>query len=105
NIRDQVVGHTCDEEQALLWTNGRQYALNSLIRPSNIELTVANFINAQGQIAAIGRLPNGDQHVFLLNPTNARPPTASTGTLGHPSIEQHVLNRFLRSSARARAIR
>jgi probable HAF family extracellular repeat protein len=71
NNRDQVVGNTCDEQDAFLWTGGKQYDLNSLVAPSGIHLTAANFINDRGQIIALGKLPNGNQHVFLLTPTNS----------------------------------
>ena len=71
NNRDQVVGSTCDEQDALLWTGGKQYDLNALVAPSGIHLTSAVFITDQGQIAAVGLLPNGNQHVFLLTRTNS----------------------------------
>jgi len=70
NNRGQVVGHTCNEHDALLWAGGRQYDLNALVAPSRIHLTVASFITNRGQIVATGLLPNGHQHVFLLTPTN-----------------------------------
>jgi probable HAF family extracellular repeat protein len=37
NQRDQAVGITCDEEDALLWANGKQYDLNALIAPSRCD--------------------------------------------------------------------
>jgi probable HAF family extracellular repeat protein len=68
NNRDQVVGSTCGESDALLWKDGRQYDLNTLVAPSDIQLTEATFITDRGEIAALGVLPNGDQHVFVLKP-------------------------------------
>jgi probable HAF family extracellular repeat protein len=70
NDRDQAVGGTCDGQVALLWTGGKQYELNSVVAPSDIHLTEGTFINDRGQIVALGTLPNGNQHLFLLNPTN-----------------------------------
>jgi probable HAF family extracellular repeat protein len=105
NDRDQVVGHTCDEAEALLWTGGKQYDLNALVGPSEVQLTEAAFINDQGQIVAKGRLPDGNQRVFLLNPTNSKLPAASTGHAGHRSGVQEVLKRFSSPSARLQIIR
>jgi probable HAF family extracellular repeat protein len=68
NSRDQVVGETCAEDDALLWDSGRQYDLNTLVPPSDVHLTHAASINDRGQIVALGQLPNGNQHIFLLNP-------------------------------------
>lgn len=78
NDRDQVVGDTCGEQDALLWTGGKQYDLNSLVAPTGIHLTDAEFITDGGQIIAVGVLASGDQHVFLLTPTNAGLGTAAS---------------------------
>jgi probable HAF family extracellular repeat protein len=77
NNRDQVVGNTCDEQDALLWAGGKQYDLNSVVAPSGVHLIAADWINDRGQIVAVGTLPDGNQHVFLLTPTN--------NSLGAPS--------------------
>ncbi len=66
NNRDQVVGGTCGGGDALLWGNGEQYDLNTLVGPTSVHLTEATFITDRGEIAALGVLPDGDQHVFLL---------------------------------------
>ena len=78
NDHDQIVGETCDGSDALLWTDDRQYDLNTLIAPTGAHLTEAAFINDQGEITALGILPDGDQHVFLLRPTGTLPAAAST---------------------------
>ena len=70
NDRDQVVGGTCGEGSALLWSGGKQYDLNDLAGTTDVHLTEAAFINDRGQITALGVLPNGNQHVFLLTPAN-----------------------------------
>jgi len=70
NARDQIVGSTCSESDALLWTDGKQYDLNTLIAPSTLHLTSAEYISDKGEIVGHGTLPNGDQHVFLLIPNN-----------------------------------
>jgi probable HAF family extracellular repeat protein len=90
NRRDQVVGNTCDEADALLWTGGKQYDLNTLVGASDVQLTVASFINRQGQIVATGHLPDGNQHVFLLTPEGDLP-AASTDLTGHHSGVQDLL--------------
>jgi uncharacterized membrane protein len=79
NDRDQAVGGTCDGQVALLWTGGKQYELNSVVAPSDIHLTEGTFINDRGQIVALGTLPNGNQHLFLLNPTNKALGAAASG--------------------------
>jgi len=71
NNRDQAVGDTCGEQDALLWTGGKQYDLNSLVAPSGVHLTNAEFINDVGQIVAVGVLAGGDLRVFLLTPTGS----------------------------------
>jgi probable HAF family extracellular repeat protein len=91
NDRDQVVGHTCDEQDALLWTGGKQYELDSLVAPSGIHLTAADFINDRGQIVALGTLPNGHQHLFLLNPTDKALGAAASGA-SRQSGGHHVTN-------------
>jgi uncharacterized membrane protein len=78
NDRDQVVGNNCREQDAFLWTGGQQYDLNSLVAPSDVHLTAANFINDSGQITALGTLPHGNQHVFLLTPTSSAPSAAAS---------------------------
>jgi probable HAF family extracellular repeat protein len=84
NSRDQVVGSTCDEADALLWSGGNQYDLNTLVGASGVQLTAASFINRDGQIVATGHLPDGSQHVFLLTPEGDLP-AATTGLTGHHS--------------------
>jgi probable HAF family extracellular repeat protein len=74
NNAGQVVGGSCDGA-ALLWDNGTQYDLNALVAPSDAQLTEASYIDDRGEIAAIGDLPNGHQHVFLLRPAPGQPGT------------------------------
>jgi probable HAF family extracellular repeat protein len=69
NHRDQVVGHDCDEQDALLWTGGKQYDVNALVAPSGVHLVAAFVITDQGRFVARGLLPDGNQHLFLLTPT------------------------------------
>jgi probable HAF family extracellular repeat protein len=71
NARDQIVGGTCGaDSDALLWDRGKQYDLNKLVARSDNHLKEAVFISDQGQIVALGVLPNGHQHLFLLTPKN-----------------------------------
>ena len=86
NAKDQVVGQTalCTKVRsnddgcnsvvyhAFLWENGSLVGLQNLLLPgSNVTLNNAININDRGEIAAIGVLPNGNQHVFLLVPCDA----------------------------------
>jgi probable HAF family extracellular repeat protein len=72
NRRQEVVGGECGDAAALLWSHGKQYDLNTLIGPTSVHLTEASYINDRGEIASLGVLPNGDQHVFLLRPSRDR---------------------------------
>jgi probable HAF family extracellular repeat protein len=72
NSSGVIVGETCAEDDALLWEAGRQYDLNTLVPPSDVHLTVAQSINDRGQIVALGQLPNGNQHIFVLTPDPRR---------------------------------
>ena len=70
NAAGTVVGGSCDG-RALLWSGGRQYDLDTLVGPTDVQLTEAAYINDRGDIAAIGELPDGNQHVFVLQPTGS----------------------------------
>ena len=73
NSRGQIIGvsNGCgDPNRPFLWENGGPMVnLNSLIVPGS-EINVRNpfFINDRGEIAARGRLPNGDFRAVLLIP-------------------------------------
>jgi probable HAF family extracellular repeat protein len=62
-----------DELAAVLWSHGQGYDLNTLIAPSALHLTSAEYINDQGEIVGHGVLPNGGQRVFLLIPNPSVP--------------------------------
>jgi probable HAF family extracellular repeat protein len=98
----QVVGHTCDETVALLWTNGKEYDLTSLAGATDIRLTEATTIDNQGRIVAAGRLPDGNQRLFLLEPTGASLTDASTRRRGGHRSGMHAL---IRRSTRIRTFR
>lgn len=72
NNRDEIVGGACSGESALLWRDGVQYDLNTLVGTTDVHLATATFIDDHGRIAALGLLPNGAQHVFLLEPRSHR---------------------------------
>jgi probable HAF family extracellular repeat protein len=102
NDHDQVVGHTCDETTALLWSGGKEYDLTALTGATNVQLTVAVTIDNQGRIVAAGRLPDGNQRLFLLKPKGESLTDASTRRRGgHPS-RMHAL---IRRSTRIRTFR
>lgn len=79
---------------AFLWENGGPAVdLNTLVPPgSELELTGAIDINDRGEIAGLGVLSNGDEHVFLLKPREEddpdcwQPLPTSTGTLVEKSL-------------------
>src|SRR5215467_12114587 len=93
NDNGQVVGTETDknfnELFPVLWSGGHGYDLNTLIAPSRLHLTSAEYIGNHGQIVGHAALPNGDQRVFLLirnpgvplppAPAPARPLPAITG--------------------------
>jgi probable HAF family extracellular repeat protein len=73
NNRSQVVGGAgiCHGAlDAFLWDKGSMMNLNDLIPPSATHLWLAFNINDQGDIVAVGHLPNGNQHEYLLVPNS-----------------------------------
>jgi probable HAF family extracellular repeat protein len=56
--------------RGFIWQNGGPMVdLNTLVSPSsNINITEASYINGNGEIAAIGELPNGQERAILLVP-------------------------------------
>ena len=82
NSSGQAVGYSfnCDLSaiDATLWENGSIADLNALIPSSSgLYLWTAEFIADNGEIAALGLLPNGDQHAVLLIPCDGN----------HPAVE------------------
>jgi len=74
NSRGQIVGFGAadcfHEDHAFLWENGGPIIdLSTLVLPgSAATLIEAIFINDRGEIAARGKLANGDEHAFVLLP-------------------------------------
>lgn len=72
NASDEAVGNATDchgdELAAVLWRDGSAIDLNTLVAPSDLHLTSAEYINDKGEIVGFGKLPNGQQRVFLLIP-------------------------------------
>jgi probable HAF family extracellular repeat protein len=82
NSRGQAVGTSTDcmnhVKHMFLWENGSIYDLTALILPgSDIDVFETWDMNDRGEIAAIGVLPNGDQHALLLIPCDD----------DHPNVE------------------
>lgn len=76
NSAGQAIGTSTDcmghVEHMFLWQNGTIHDLTAMILPgSDIYVFEAWDINDFGEIAAVGRLPNGDQHAVLLIPASA----------------------------------
>jgi len=80
NAIGQIVGDAdadCNQgnASAFLWENGLLIDLNIFVSPtSGVQLTFALSINERGEIAALGLLPNGDQHVLILIPCDENHP-------------------------------
>jgi probable HAF family extracellular repeat protein len=74
NARGQAVGNDTDCAgtglNAMLWQDGSAHNLNDLVNSTSLHLTEAFFISARGEIACLGTLPNGDEHVVLLRPAS-----------------------------------
>jgi probable HAF family extracellular repeat protein len=74
NSHRQIVGFGAadcyHEDHAFLWENGGPIIdLGTLVLPgSAVTLIEALFINDQGEIAAFGKLDNGDEHAVMLLP-------------------------------------
>lgn len=86
NDQDEVVGTTLDGNfnnlNAILWTGGSAYDLNTLIAPSALHMTSAEYIDDQGDIVADAVLSNGDQRMVLLVPNHAVPLPPAPTTAG-----------------------
>ena len=101
NSRDQVVGTSGplsgEWVHAFLWENsGPIVDLNTLVRSnSGVQLVSAPDINDRGEITALGKLPNGDIHAFLLQPpagsdrVNDRPAQFGEALAGKRGNAQH----------------
>jgi len=80
NSQGQIVGFASadcfNEDHALLSENGGPTIdLQTLVPPgSDVTLIDAIFINDRGEIAARGKLSNGDEHAILLMPCDANHP-------------------------------
>ena len=82
------------DSSAFLWGNGSLIDLNTFVAPtSGVRLTFALSINERGEIAALGLLPNGDQHAFLVIPCDEN----------HPGIGDCDYSLIETSATRARA--
>jgi probable HAF family extracellular repeat protein len=78
NSKGQVVGASTNSNgewiHAFLWENGGPMIdLNTVVSlGAGVQLISAPDINDRGEIAALGLLPNGDGHAFLLIPCEER---------------------------------
>jgi probable HAF family extracellular repeat protein len=86
NSRGQAIGTSTDcmgtVEHMFLWENGSIHDLTALILPgSDIDVFEAWDMNDRSEIAAIGVLPNGDQHAVLLVPASAEEVAAANALL------------------------
>jgi probable HAF family extracellular repeat protein len=75
NSRGRAIGTSTDcmgnVKHMFLWENGAIHDLTAMILPgSDIQVVEAWDMNDFGEIAAVGVLPNGDQHAVLLIPAS-----------------------------------
>jgi probable HAF family extracellular repeat protein len=74
NSKAQVVGNSgiCGQGSvhAFLWDRHHMVALNDLVAPTNVKLFEASNINDRGVIDALGLLPDGHVHYFVLRPSS-----------------------------------
>jgi probable HAF family extracellular repeat protein len=111
NSKGQVVGASTSLNgewiHAFLWENrGPMIDLNALVPlRAGVQLISAPDINDRGEIAALGLLPNGDGHAFLLIPcaegdescdNEAEPATTATqNNLTMTEPQQLTLHRIM----------
>jgi probable HAF family extracellular repeat protein len=93
NSRGQAIGTSTNcmgvIQHMFLWENGTIFDLSALILPgSDLEVVEAWDMNDRGEIAAVGILPNGDEHAVVLVPASAdEVATASPLTqTSHPHV-------------------
>ena len=55
-----IVGGSCGDAAALLWSDVNEYDLNNLVGHTDIHLTEAAFIGDSGEISALGLLQGPD---------------------------------------------
>ena len=70
NLVGTIVGASCSTQacRAAVWLGGAPVDLNTLVVPSNLQLTTAYSISESGEILAVGTLPNGDERIAVLTP-------------------------------------
>jgi probable HAF family extracellular repeat protein len=97
NSRGQAIGTSTDcmgnVQHMFLWENGSIHDLTAMILPgSDIEVFEAWDMNDRGEIAAVGMLPNGDQHAVLLVPASASEIAAANAlNVSQPRSAMHRL--------------
>ncbi len=102
NSRGQAIGTSTDcmgnVQHMFLWENGSIHDLTAMILPgSNLDVVEAWDINDRGEIAAIGVLPNGDQHAVLLVPASAGEIAAANAfSISQPAFT--AMHKFLTNS-------
>jgi len=99
NSRGQAIGTSTDcmgnVQHMFLWENGSVHDLTAMILPgSDIDVFEAWDINDRGEIAAVGMLPNGDQHAVLLVPASEEEIVAANAiNVSQPRSAMHRLVR------------
>jgi len=108
NEKGQVVGSTLDANfnwsHGFIWQNGVMIDLNTLFPAnSNLYATMANKINARGQISGMATVLSGPDagniHAFLATPVNASVGASAAefaATHGKPAVPANVQKELLR---------
>jgi probable HAF family extracellular repeat protein len=102
NSRGQAIGTSTDcmgtFEHMFLWENGSIHDLTAMILPgSDVEVFEAWDINDRGEIAAVGVLPNGDQHAVLLVPASAEE-IAAANALSESQPTSSAMHKFVKDA-------
>jgi probable HAF family extracellular repeat protein len=92
NALGKVVGNTATcgpsgcTNGAFLWQHGQMFDLQTLVAPTELQLTEAGYISDRGEISAVGLLPNGDERGALLIPADLAASEGITSNAPAPSM-------------------
>lgn len=102
NARGQIVGNTATcgtsgcTNGTFLWDHGQMSDLQTLVAPSDLQLTEAGYISDRGEISAVGLLPNGDERGALLIPADVAASAGITSNAPAPGTTGPATGRHAR---------
>jgi probable HAF family extracellular repeat protein len=105
NARGQIVGNaaTCDNSgctpHTFLWQQGTMQDLQTLVAPTDLQLTEAGFISDRGEISTVGLLPNGDERGALLIPADIAESEGITSNAPAPGTTGPATGRHARPTS------